>query len=366
MNSTEINSNSSAQHQPVKNDDITHSALNTLVDGHSLTQQQSHDVFEQVINGFVAPERLAAILTALKIKGETPAEIAGAAIAIRANAKAFPEQTFTVADCVGTGGDGANTINISTTAAILAAACGLKMAKHGNRSVSSMSGSADLLEALGVNLTMSPEVASECLAKANICFLYAPAYHTGFKHAAPVRKAMAIRTLFNILGPLVNPAKPDIMLLGVYIPELITPIAQALMLTGVKQAWVVHGSGLDEIALHGKTLVTEINNGELIKKEVTPADFGLDSYTLEDIKGGTPEENAEFIKAILAGKGQAAHNSAVIINCAALLYLHREQLNGKADTLLLAAQHAKSVLASGVASKTLADLVQVSHSGVSV
>lgn len=366
MNSTEINSNSSPQTQPVKNDDITHSALNTLVDGHSLTQQQSHDVFEQVINGFVAPERLAAILTALKIKGETPAEIAGAAIAIRANAKAFPEQTFTVADCVGTGGDGANTINISTTAAILAAACGLKMAKHGNRSVSSMSGSADLLEALGVNLTMSPEVASECLAKANICFLYAPAYHTGFKHAAPVRKAMAIRTLFNILGPLVNPAKPDIMLLGVYIPELITPIAQALMLTGVKQAWVVHGSGLDEIALHGKTLVTEIDNGELIKKEVTPADFGIDSYTLEDIKGGTPEENAEFIKAILAGKGQAAHNSAVIINCAALLYLHREQLNGKADTLLLAAQHAKSVLASGVASKTLADLVQVSHSGVSV
>lgn len=366
MNSTEINSNSSPQTQPVKNDDITHSALNTLVDGHSLTQQQSHDVFEQVINGFVAPERLAAILTALKIKGETPAEIAGAAIAIRANAKAFPEQTFTVADCVGTGGDGANTINISTTAAILAAACGLKMAKHGNRSVSSMSGSADLLEALGVNLTMSPEVASECLAKANICFLYAPAYHTGFKHAAPVRKAMAIRTLFNILGPLVNPAKPDIMLLGVYIPELITPIAQALMLTGVKQAWVVHGSGLDEIALHGKTLVTEIDNGELIKKEVTPADFGIDSYTLEDIKGGTPEENAEFIKAILAGKGQAAHNSAVIINCAALLYLHREQLNGQADTLLLAAQHAKSVLASGVASKTLADLVQVSHSGVSV
>ena len=269
-----------------------------------------------------------------------------------------------MADCVGTGGDGANTINISTTAAILAAACGLKMAKHGNRSVSSMSGSADLLEALGVNLTMSPEVASECLAQANICFLYAPAYHTGFKHAAPVRKAMAIRTLFNILGPLVNPAKPDIMLLGVYIPELITPIAQALMLTGVKQAWVVHGSGLDEIALHGKTQVTEISHGELTEKEVTPADFGLENYTLEDIKGGTPEENAKFIQAILAGKGQAAHNSAVIINCAALLYLHREQLNGKADTLLLAAQHATQVLASGAATKTLADLVQISNSGV--
>lgn len=363
MTTTELNSTNLQNTQAVSNDDITHSALNTLIDGHSLTQQQSQNVFEQVINGHVAPERLAAILTALKIKGETPAEIAGAAIAIRANATAFPSQTNSVADCVGTGGDGANTINISTTAAILAAACGLKMAKHGNRSISSMSGSADLLEALGVNLTMSPEVASQCLAQANICFLYAPAYHSGFKHAAPVRKAMAIRTLFNILGPLVNPAKPDIMLLGVYIPELINPIAQALLLTGVKRAWVVHGSGLDEIALHGKTKVTEINHGELVEKEISPADFGLKNYTLADIKGGTPQENADIIQAILAGNGQEAHNSAVVINCAALLYLHREQLNGQADTLLLAAQHARQMLASGAATKTLADLVRLSNSG---
>lgn len=348
------------------NDDITHSALNTLVNGSSLTQQQSHDVFEQVINGHVAPERLAAILTALKMKGETPAEIAGAAIAIRANASDFPAQDCPVTDCVGTGGDGANTINISTTAAILAAACGIKMAKHGNRSVSSMSGSADLLEAFGVNLMMSPQVASECLAQANICFLYAPAYHTGFKHAAPVRKAMAIRTLFNILGPLVNPAKPEIMLLGVYIPELITPMAEALLLTGVKNAWVVHGSGLDEIALHGKTLVTEIHHGKLLKKEISPSDFGLANYTLADIKGGTPQENADIVKAILAGKGQVAHNSAVIINCAALLYLHREQLNGQANTLLLAAQYAARVLSSGAAAKTLADLVRLSNSGAAV
>ena len=365
MTTTALNLTRSQNGQKANNDDMTHSALNTLVSGDSLTQQQSHDVFEQVINGHVAPERLAAILTALKMKGETPAEIAGAAIAIRANATPFPTQTTAVADCVGTGGDGANTINISTTAAILAAACGLKMAKHGNRSVSSMSGSADLLEAFGVNLTMSPEVASQCLAQANICFLYAPAYHTGFKHAAPVRKAMAIRTLFNILGPLVNPAKPDIMLLGVYIPELITPIAQALLLTGVKHAWVVHGSGLDEIALHGKTQVTEIDD-KLVQKDISPADFGLKNYTLADIKGGTPQENAEMVKAILAGKGQEAHNSAVIINCAALLYLHREQLHGQADTLLLAAQHAAKVLSSGVAEKTLADLVRVSNSGVTV
>ena len=156
------------------------------------------------------------------------------------------------------------------------------------------------------------------------------------------------------------------MLLGVYIPELITPIAQALLLTGVKHAWVVHGSGLDEIALHGKTQVTEIDDGKLVQKDISPADFGLKNYTLADIKGGTPQENAEMVKAILAGKGQEAHNSAVIINCAALLYLHREQLHGQADTLLLAAQHAAKVLSSGVAEKTLADLVRVSNSGVTV
>ncbi|MFT6195586.1 MAG: anthranilate phosphoribosyltransferase [Cognaticolwellia sp.] len=156
------------------------------------------------------------------------------------------------------------------------------------------------------------------------------------------------------------------MLLGVYIPELINPIAQALLLTGVKRAWVVHGSGLDEIALHGKTKVTEINYGELVEKEISPTDFGLKNYTLADIRGGTPQENADIIQAILAGKGQEAHNSAVVINCAALLYLHREQLNGQADTLLLAAQHAAQVLASGAATKTLADLVRLSNSGAAV
>jgi anthranilate phosphoribosyltransferase len=236
--------------------------LESLVNGRSLTQAQAEHFFTQVIQGKVAPELLASMLTALKIKGESPAEIAGAAIAIRANATPFPSLDFDVADCVGTGGDGANTINISTTAAILAAACGLKMAKHGNRSVSSMSGSADLLEAFGVNLTMTPETAKQCLEQANLCFLFAPAYHAGFKHAAPVRKAMGIRTLFNILGPLVNPAHPKVMLLGVYTPTLINTIAESLLLTGVKRAWVVHGSGLDEIALHGQTQLTEINQGK--------------------------------------------------------------------------------------------------------
>jgi anthranilate phosphoribosyltransferase len=332
------------------------SELDNLVNNQSLSQTQAEHFFAQVIKGEISPEYLASVLTALKMKGETPEEIAGAAVAIRANATAFPIQTDAVTDCVGTGGDGANTINISTTAAILAAACGIKMAKHGNRSVSSMSGSADLLEAFGVNLMMSPATASECLAQANLCFLYAPAYHAGFKHAGPVRKNMGIRTLFNILGPLVNPAKPKTMLLGVYTPELLQPIAQALLLTGVEQAWVVHGSGLDEIALHGTTDIIEIKAGQLTTRTISPQDFGLASYTLEDIKGGSPAENAATIKAILSGEGRAAHNAAVIINCAALLYLH-----GKAVSLTDAAQQAATVLASGKALITLETLVTLSN-----
>ena len=330
--------------------------LDQLVENNNLSQQETEQFFKLVLNGEIEPALLASVLTALKIKGETPAEIAGAAVAIRGAATPFPQKSYPVADCVGTGGDGANTINISTTAAILAAACGLKMAKHGNRSVSSMSGSADLLEAFGVNLNMSPAIASNCLDKANLCFLYAPAYHSGFKHAAPVRKAMGIRTLFNILGPLVNPSAPTIMLLGVYTPELLHPIAQALQLTGVKRAFVVHGSGLDEIALHGDTQVIELKEGQLIERTISPQDFGLKNYTLEEIKGGTPQENADIIKAILSGKGQEAHNAAVIINCAALLYLH-----GKASDLTAAAQLAGDVLKSGKGLATLEQLVALSN-----
>ena len=333
-----------------------HQLLTTLIDNGDLPQQDSTMFFKQVLDGHVDPIVLGSVLTALKIKGETPAEIAGAVVAIRAAATPFPEKNYPVADCVGTGGDGANTINISTTAAILSAACGLKMAKHGNRSVSSMSGSADLLEAFGVNLNMSPETASHCLDEANLCFLYAPAYHSGFRHAGPVRQALGIRTIFNILGPLVNPSAPNIMLLGVYTPELLQPIAQALQLTGVKRAWVVHGSGLDEIALHGKTQLIEIKNNKLIERTISPQDFGLKSYTLDEIKGGTPQENADIIKAILSGKGQEAHNAAVIINCAALLYLH-----DKADDLTSAAQKASDVLKSGKAIETLEQLVTLSQ-----
>ena len=330
--------------------------LDQLIEGKNLSQSQAHEFFSKVVGGEIDPALMSAVLTALKIKGEVPEEIAGAAIAIREAATEFPNQFSGLSDCVGTGGDGANTINISTTAAILAASCGLKVAKHGNRSVSSLSGSADLLEAFGVNLMMSPDTAAKCIEQANVCFLFAPAYHSGFRHAAPVRKAMGVRTLFNILGPLVNPAQPEVMLLGVYTPDLLKPMAEALLLTGVKRAWVVHGSGLDEIALHGGTQVVEIKDGELTERIVTPADFGLNEYTLEDIKGGKPEENANIVKAILTGEGTDAHNSAVVINTAALLYLH-----GKAEFLSQAADIAMSELKSGNALNTLNKLVEVSN-----
>lgn len=331
--------------------------LQTLIDQNPLSQTQSTEFFSQVMAGDIAPALLGSVLTALKIKGETADEIAGAAIAVRDYATAFPANDFALSDCVGTGGDGANTINISTTSAILAAACGLKVAKHGNRSVSSMSGSADLLEAFGVNLMMSPATALKCIEQTNLCFLFAPAYHPGFKYAGPVRQAMGVRTLFNILGPLVNPAKPKHMLLGVYTPELLTVMAESLLKTGVTCGLVVHGSGLDEIAIHGTTQVIEINNGELKALTISPADFGLEEFPLEALKGGTPEENAAFSRAILQGNGQPAHNAAVIINTAALLYA-----NGVGETFKAAAELASSTLASGKAFATLQSFVEISNS----
>ena len=331
--------------------------LQTFIDQNSLSQAQSTEFFRQVMAGDIAPALLGSVLTALKIKGETADEITGAAIAIRDYATAFPANELALSDCVGTGGDGANTINISTTSAIVAAACGLKVAKHGNRSVSSMSGSGDLLEAFGVNLMMSPETALKSIEQINLCFLFAPAYHPGFKHTGPVRQAMGVRTLFNILGPLVNPAKPKHMLLGVYTPELLSVMAESLLKTGVERGFVVHGSGLDEIAIHGSTQVIEINDGELKPYSISPADFGLDELPLEAIKGGTPKENAAFTQAILQGNGQTAHNAAVIINTAALLYA-----NGIGETLKASAELASNTLASGKAFETLQALVEISNS----
>lgn len=319
-----------------------HVHLTKLLSGHSLDQTESHAIFDAVIRGELSEIEITALLVALKLNGEAPTEIAGAAQALRQSARAFPRPDYRFADIVGTGGDGAHTINVSTAAAFVAAEAGLPVAKHGNRSVTSRCGAADLLECFGVRLDMSPDTARHCLDMAGVSFLYAPHYHDGIRHAMPVRKSLAMRTVFNLLGPLANPARPPIMLVGVYEPALCAVIAQTLDLLGCEQALVVNGLGLDEIALHGETTAVRLENGRVTSVRFMPADFGVRKFPLSAIAGGEPEANARAIRAVLTGQGEPAHAAAVAVNAAALL-----MLAGIADTLAQGYERARSVLAGG-------------------
>lgn len=295
--------------------------LEKLYNHQALTMAESEVVFSTVIKGDMDPIVLSSILTALKMRGEQPDEIAGAANALLAAATPFPAVTELHADCCGTGGDNMNTINISTTAAFVAAACGLKMVKHGNRSVSSKSGSSDLLEAFGINLTQTPEQAKVCLDELGICFLFAPQYHAGIRHAMPVRQTLKTRTIFNLLGPLLNPSRPQVQLMGVYDEALIRPIAETMNKLGVERALVVHGSGLDEIALHGTTKVAQLVDGKITEFTLSPADFGVEQYDVSELRGGDALENKIIIENLLSGKGSDAQKSAVAINVSALLVI---------------------------------------------
>ncbi|WP_194442424.1 anthranilate phosphoribosyltransferase [Pseudoalteromonas simplex] len=334
----------------------TQTQLNQLLAKQDLSFSQATQLFGAIMNGQLNDIELTAALIALKLKGETSDEIAGAAASMRANAVPFQTSKTLLADSCGTGGDGSNTINISTTAAIVAAAAGINMVKHGNRSVSSNSGSADLLKALGINIDMSPEQAAHCLDNTGFTFLFAPHYHSGVRHAMGVRTALKSRTIFNILGPLANPAAPEVQLLGVYDPSLCLPMAETLKTLGTKRAMVVHGAGTDEIALHGTTKVVELNNGELSEYTLTASDFGLANYSLEQLAGQGPEYNAKASLAILQGQGEMAHNAAIIANVAALLYL-----TDKAGDLKAAADQVSNLLASGKAMDTLNAIIEVSH-----
>lgn len=333
-----------------------HQILEQLYSGKSLSSEQSQAFFEQVVQGEVDPIILSSALTALKIKGETPQEIAGAAQALLAQAKHFPRPDYDFTDIVGTGGDGLGTINISTASAFVAAACGVKVCKHGNRSVSSKSGSSDLLDAFGVNLNMSPDVARQCLDDLNVCFIFAPQYHAGMRFAAPVRAALKTRSIFNVLGPLVNPARPEIELMGVYSAALLRPIAEVHKHLGMKHVMVVFGSGLDEVALHGETQVAELINGEINEYTLTPADFGVASYPVESIFGGDAHENKVIIEKILQGKGTDAQQAAVAINVSALLVL-----NGKADNFKDGTQQALQMMQSGKPLQLLKALAEQSN-----
>lgn len=306
--------------------------LEQLYAGKSLSSEQSQAFFEQVVQGEIDPIVLSSVLTALKIKGETPEEITGAANALLAQAKQFPRPDYEFTDIVGTGGDGFGTINISTASAFVAAACGLKVCKHGSRSVSSKSGASDLLAAFGVDLDMTPEVARQCLDTLNVCFIFAPQYHAGMRFAGPVRAALKTRSIFNVLGPLVNPARPDFELMGVYAPELLKPIAEVHKQLGMKRVMVVFGSGLDEVAIHGETQVAELVDGEIKEYTLTPADFGVESYPIETILGGDAQENKVIIEKILQGKGTDAQQAAVAVNVSALLVLNGLANDFKAGT----------------------------------
>ena len=324
--------------------------LEQLYSGHSLSTSESTALFNVVIQGELSNEQIAAMLIALKVRGANTEEITGAVAASLQNAKAFPHPNYPFADIVGTGGDGQNTINISTASAIVAASMGAKVAKHGNRSVSSKSGASDVLTALGVNVNVTPEQARQALDEIGVCFLFAQQYHSGFRHVAPVRAALKTRTIFNILGPLINPARPTYHLLGVYAPELVKTYAETAVALEHQHSFVVHGSGLDEVALHGETQVAEIKNGKIEYFTLTPEDFGLKAQSLESLRGGEPQENAQMLTALLQGKGKAEHANAVAANTALLL-----KLFGHND-LKQNVQNVLAHLASGKAFETLQKL----------
>ena len=324
--------------------------LEQLYSGYSLSTSESTALFNAVIQGELSNEQIAAMLIALKVRGANTEEITGAVAASLQNAKAFPHPNYAFADIVGTGGDGQNTINISTASAIVAASMGAKVAKHGNRSVSSKSGASDVLTALGVNVNVTPEQARQALDEIGVCFLFAQQYHSGFRHVAPVRAALKTRTIFNILGPLINPARPTYHLLGVYAPELVKTYAETVVALEHQHSFVVHGSGLDEVALHGETQVAEIKNGKIEYFTLTPEDFGLKTQSLETLRGGEPQENAQMLTALLQGKGKAEHANAVAANTALLLKLFGH------DDLKQNVQNVLAHLASGKAFETLQKL----------
>ena len=339
-------------------DECESDVLARLYAGESLTQDEAERLFASLVDGRMAEPAIAAMLVALKIKGETKEELIGAATALRAACLPFERPSYLFADSCGTGGDGAGTINLSTAVAFVAAAAGLPVAKHGNRGFSSACGSADVLEALGVRLDMPPDLARRALDEAGICFLFAPAYHPGLRHAGPVRKALKIRTVMNLLGPCLNPAAPPVQLLGVAEARLIQPIAEVLAALGVERALVVHGGGLDEIAPHMATQAAMLNHGRIERIDLAPEDAGLKRRPVQALAGGGPEENASRLRALFAGKGGEAESEAVALNAGALL-----MTAGKATTLRGGVGLALEVLAYGRPLALLGELVEIGHAG---
>ena len=318
-----------------------------------LAYAEAEAVMDEIMSGQATPVQMSAYLTALALKGETIDEITACAAGMRAHCIKLLHN-LDVLEIVGTGGDGSNSFNISTTSSLVIAAGGVPVAKHGNRAASSKSGAADVLEALGVKITLTPERSAEILKKINICFLFAQNYHIAMKYVAPIRKELGIRTVFNILGPLSNPAGANMELMGVYDQSLVEPLAQVMANLGVNRGMVVYGQdSLDEISMCAPTSVCEIRDGKFTSYEITPEQFGYERCEKGALTGGTPAENAEITKAILKGEEKGPKRQAVCLNAGAALYIA-----GKAASIEEGVKLAESLIDSGAALKKLEQFVE--------
>ncbi|BCU81795.1 anthranilate phosphoribosyltransferase [Polycladomyces abyssicola] len=329
--------------------------LTRVVEGNDLSRDEARHVMDELMSGLWEPEQVAGLLTAMRMKGETAEELAGMAESLRTRALRWEKPATDAVDTCGTGGDGGRTFNISTAAAILASACGVKVAKHGNRAVSSKSGSADVLEALGVQISTTPDAARAMLEQTGICFLYAPLYHQAMRHVMPARKALGFRTCFNLLGPLANPAGVRRQLVGVYDPDLTETVARVLLMLGIKRAMVVAGmDGLDEISVSGPTRVSEVRNGHVRTYTITPEEMGLTSAPLVEVAGGDAQTSAALIRRVFAGE-RGAPRDIVLANAGAVLWVG-DQVGSLDEGVRVAAR----AIDEGAALRQLEEMVRFS------
>jgi len=336
-------------------------ALQQVLDGRDLTRGETREVMGEIMAGEATPAQIGGFLVALRAKGETADEIAGCAEAMRAHVLAVRPRRDDLVDTAGTGGDGAHTINISTAAALVAAAAGAAVAKHGNRAVSSACGSADVLEALGFSLEQEPERIAQSIDELGFGFLFAPSHHPAMRHAAPVRKELATRTVFNVLGPLTNPAGARAQVVGVYSAELVRTIAEVLATLGARRAFVVHGAGgIDELSPVGPNLVAEVVDGQVHERTLDPeAELGLPRCDVAELRGGTPAENAAAVREVFDG-AEGGRRSAILLNAAGAI-----AAGGHAEDLREGLELARVTVDSGAASARLEQLVSFSRETVS-
>ncbi len=331
-------------------------AILKLAKREDLTYEEAYQVMNEIMDGKASDVQKSAYLTALSMKGETINEITGSAVGMREHCVRLLHNLDAL-EIVGTGGDGANSFNISTTSSLVIAAAGIPVAKHGNRAASSKCGAADVLEALGVNITVPPQKSTELLEKIGICFLFAQNYHIAMKYVGPIRKELGIRTIFNILGPLANPAGANMELMGVYDESLVEPLARVLSNLGVKRAMVVYGQDkLDEVSSCAPTTVCEVKDGQFDSYVIRPEDFVFVSADKSELTGETPKENAEITKAILSGKEQGAKRTAVLMNAGAAIYI-----GGKAESMAEGIRIAQEIIDSGKAMQKLEEFIRCSN-----